>query len=284
MIRPITLALFWIASITLFASPALAEGFPLILYYHQFTKSSAKAFRSQLTKLLGSGYKPITSEELVRALAEGKPLPAKSVMIHIDDVYETAYQYAVPILREKGVKAEFFAHTHFVGSNQNSAKMSWTQLRELENDELFTVYSHTWTHPDLRKVSTTRGYAACDPKQTQLESELKLPLKELIENLEPKRKPEILAYPMGLFNQKVVDAAKKDYLIAYATETPWINADHDKDWLYKIPREKMEPNYSLENTIKAYEKRSSGINLNSASLQLSAEWKSRALKWLHNRR
>jgi peptidoglycan/xylan/chitin deacetylase (PgdA/CDA1 family) len=167
-------------------------------------------------------------------------------MIHIDDVYESAYQHAVPALRRQNFKAEFFAHTHYVGKTGRSPKMSWDKLRQLERDRLFAVYSHTWKHPDLRKVSRSRSYPECKLRQSELESELKLPLRDLIEHLSPKRAPQILAYPMGFFSKNVLDATKQDYLIAYATNTEGVDADRDRDWLYKIPREKMEPHYDLK--------------------------------------
>lgn len=256
--------------------------FPLILYYHQFSSKSRDAFRAQLQELKDLGYQSIHSEDLVRALVTGKPLPEKSVLIHIDDVYESAYRIAVPLLREFQVKAEFFAHTQYVGSDQGARKMNWTQLRELENDPLFQVSSHTLTHPDLRKTVGVLPAPQCQNYTSLLVQELKQPVLDLEKQLKPEKMPAVLAYPMGKYNKSVQDAAKAYYLLAYATEFSRADSGKNESWIYEIPRTKMEPHYVLADAIAEHEKRVARIHLQSENLMLPEGWKRRAKRWLHS--
>jgi peptidoglycan/xylan/chitin deacetylase (PgdA/CDA1 family) len=256
--------------------------FPLILYYHQFSSKSRDAFRAQLQGLKEQGYQAIQSEDLVRALATGTSLPEKSVLIHIDDVYESAYRVAVPLLREFKMKAEFFAHTQFVGSEQGARKMTWAQLRELESDPLFQVSSHTLTHPDLRKTVGVLPAPQCRDYTTLLAQELKQPILDLEKQLKPEKMPAVLAYPMGKYNSSVRAAAQEYYLLAYATELSRADSEKSESWIYEIPRTKMEPHYDLQETIAEHEKRVSRLNLQSETLKLPENWKKRAKRWLHS--
>ncbi len=256
--------------------------FPLILYYHQFSSKSRDAFRAQLQGLKDQGYQSIQSEDLIRSLVTGKPLPEKSVLIHIDDVYESAYRVAVPLLREFKMKAEFFAHTQFVGSEKGAPKMTWAQLRELESDPLFQVSSHTLTHPDLRKTVGVVPQPQCQNYTSLLAQELKQPILDLEKQLGPEKMPAVLAYPMGKYNSSVRAAAQDYYLLAYATELSPADSEKSPSWLYEIPRTKMEPHYDLLETISEHEKRVSKLNLQSETLKLPENWKKRAKRWLHS--
>lgn len=258
------------------------SGFPLILYYHQFSAKSRDAFRAQLQGLKDQGYQAIQSEDLVRALVTGTPLPEKSVLIHVDDVYESAYRVAVPLLREFQMKAEFFAHTQFVGSEHGAPKMTWAQLRELESDPLFQVSSHTLTHPDLRKTVGVSPAPQCQNYTSLLAQELKQPILDLEKHLKPEKMPAVLAYPMGKYNSSVRAAAQEYYLLAYATELSRADSEKSESWIYEIPRTKMEPHYDLQEIIAEHEKRVAKLNLQSKSLKLPEGWKKRAKRWLYS--
>ena len=83
------------------------DGNPLTLYCDQFDQ--------QMAYLAEEGYHTITLDEMMDAAESGAPLPAKPVVITLDDGYVDNYEYAYPILKKYGFKATIFLINDFTG-------------------------------------------------------------------------------------------------------------------------------------------------------------------------
>ena len=83
---------------------------------------------------------------LARFLDGKEPLPAKSVVITIDDGYRSTYEIAYPILRKFGFPATVFLYTDFVGA---SDAMTWAQMKEMIGSGLVTIQPHSKSHANL---------------------------------------------------------------------------------------------------------------------------------------
>ncbi len=103
-------------------------------------------FKEILDAIEEEGLTPISMDQLYEHLSSGKAIPEKSVVLTFDDNYQSFYDMAWPLLKEKKYPACVFVHTAFVGQTTGRAKMSWETLKELVKDPLFTVGGHTINH------------------------------------------------------------------------------------------------------------------------------------------
>src|SRR5215208_5871147 len=73
----------------------------------------------------------------------------KVVILNFDDVYESQYINAKPILDKYGYKATYYVVCNYVG---NSGRLTWEDITALKN-EGYDIASHTMNHADLTKTS-----------------------------------------------------------------------------------------------------------------------------------
>lgn len=127
-----------------------------------------EVFRQQLTGLLKDGYRFLKLSDALRAHHQGRSLPPRSVILTFDDVYESVYRHAFPVLRELGVPAVAFVATAFLDSSQPFPFDAWSlehrdripaedyrplrfaQCHEMIESELIEMGAHTHTHQDFR--------------------------------------------------------------------------------------------------------------------------------------
>jgi peptidoglycan/xylan/chitin deacetylase (PgdA/CDA1 family) len=108
-------------------------------------------FESDLRYLSEAGYQTITLDDLLYALTQGRPLPAKPVILTFDDGYEDNYTNAFPLLRKYGMTGHFFIISDFVNQGR-SGYMTWPQIEEMATaGQRFG--SHSRDHPDLEGKS-----------------------------------------------------------------------------------------------------------------------------------
>ncbi|HEY1392223.1 MAG TPA: polysaccharide deacetylase family protein, partial [Methylibium sp.] len=148
---------------------------------------------------------------------EGRqPLPRRSVVITIDDGYESVYRYAFPLLRKYGFPATLFVYTDFIGAREG---LSWAQLQELAASGLIDIEAHSKTHRNLIE----RAAGEDDERYRQdIEMEAKAPRELLERRLGVKIRN--YAYPYGDANETVLAAlARQQYQLA-VTVNPGGNA------------------------------------------------------------
>ena len=78
------------------------------------------AFRAQM-EYIARHYNVISLEEALRSWSSRSPLPPRSCVITLDDGYLDAYEHAVPILENLGMKATFF----IIGKVLKSHESPW---------------------------------------------------------------------------------------------------------------------------------------------------------------
>jgi len=105
-------------------------------------------FEAQLQWLAQNGYTSISLYDLVYALAQGKPLPPRPVILTFDDGYRDAYENAFPLLQKYGFKGTFFVITEFIDQNYPDY-LAWSEV-DVMNSAGMDIEPHTKTHPDLR--------------------------------------------------------------------------------------------------------------------------------------
>ena len=138
-----------------------------ILTYHNFepvkpgivTISTAR-FEEQLQYIKEHGYTIIPLKEAVAYLqGKKKSLPAKPVVITIDDGRITVYQNLLPLVKKYNIPVTLFIYPSI--TSHESYAMTWEQIKELQKTGLFDIQSHTYTHPDFnddQKQMTPAAY------------------------------------------------------------------------------------------------------------------------------
>lgn len=178
---------------------------PMLMYHHvqpmdianklghgQLTVDSA-IFDQQMAYLVASGYKMISSEELVNALFSHQQVPAKSMVITVDDGYDDAYDYAYQTAKKYNFKIDFMIPTGLIN---NPGYMNWNQLKEMAGNPLVTMYNHTWSHTALGSVDKGTIVREVSEAKKQLQDNLGV-------------NTSVLVYPYGSFNDLAIATARE---------------------------------------------------------------------------
>ena len=193
-----------------------------VLCYHRFGSGggkmmvSADDFAAQLEWLARNDYHVIALSRLAGFLEGSEPLPRRSVVITIDDGYESVYRIALPLLRKYGFHATVFVYTDFIGA---ADALSWSQLQEMEASGLVDVEAHSKTHRNLieREADTS------DERYLQmLDMEARSPREILERRLAGK--VQYFAFPYGDANQPLLDVLARQHYQLGLTVTPGGNA------------------------------------------------------------
>lgn len=191
-----------------------------VLCYHRFGVEVAdsmtiknSAFAEQLAWLKTNGYTVISLESAMQYMqGKIKSIPAKSVVITVDDGHKSVYSDMAPIVKKYKIPVTLFIYPSAI-SNAKYA-MNWEQLRELETTKLFRVESHTYWHPNFKKEKKKLSpdeYAKFVDKQ----------LGGAKKKLEEKMGHEIkyLAWVFGIYDDGLLNDAKKTgYAMAFTID------------------------------------------------------------------
>ncbi|MBL8361269.1 MAG: polysaccharide deacetylase family protein [Rubrivivax sp.] len=194
-----------------------------ILCYHRFGPVATKmtitpqAFAQQLEHLAKNGWRVIPLAELRGFLDARKPLPPRTVVITMDDGYESVHRHAFPLLKKHGFPATLFVYTDFIGAPD---ALSWSQLQEMQRSGLVDVQSHSKSHRNLIE----RGAAETDARyRLAIDAEMRVPRELLARRIEGTTVQHI-AWPFGDANATVLEAAARNGFELGATVMPGGNA------------------------------------------------------------
>ena len=181
-----------------------------ILCYHRFGPGQSKMmvaapqFEAQLDWLARNNYQVLRLADVASFLAGKKPLPQRSVVITIDDGYESVYRHALPLLKKYNFPATLFVYTDFIGSRDG---LSWAQLQELAASGLVDIQAHSKSHRNLIEHAADESDASY---RQNVEAELRQPRATLERRLAAVGvKVHHFAYPFGDANEVVLDAMQR---------------------------------------------------------------------------
>ncbi|MBE0567005.1 MAG: polysaccharide deacetylase family protein [Krumholzibacteria bacterium] len=133
----------------LFGMPALGD--------REFWTTPRAEFARHLAWFRDTGTQVMTLDEVADLVAAGRPLPARAVVLTIDDADRSVYEIAWPLLQEYGVRAHLFVPTAKVGGPWSSLELCrWEELREMAASGAVLVESHA--HDLHHKIKTRGGY------------------------------------------------------------------------------------------------------------------------------
>ncbi len=175
-------------------------------------------FAAQMDYLVTHGYHTITLDEFGKALTFATPLPAKPIVITLDDGYRDSYTDAFPILKARGLKAVNFVITGFVGG---PIYLTWDHIQEMQKSGVFTFEAHTVHHLALTYLTSQKTLEELTESKRDLETHLG-------------KAPNWIAYPYGNVNETVAqEVPKAGYTGAFGTN---LGNFHSTDHLYTLAR------------------------------------------------
>ncbi len=199
--------------------------FPPVLMYHDMKETpdnyfdvTVEDFRTQLDWLQAEGYKTLSMEEFVAVVKSGEPFPENAVLITFDDGYRGIYDFAAPELKKRGMKATFFIIVNSLGKKDYITE---AELLELAAEPLFSIGSHTLTHPHLEQLKKNK-------KQKEISRS-----RELLA-AKTERRIDALAFPYGGYDKSVIRAAQEaGYAVTFAVQDRGLLHEPAR---YSIPR------------------------------------------------
>lgn len=208
----------------------------LVLMYHSVSDEH-KDYRYNLRvdrfekqmQYLSENFEIVSTEKLVEKIKNNAEPEGISLAVTFDDGYMNNYQNAVPILEKKTIPTTFFITTGFIENKdmdemrdgERIEKMTWDEIKDISSRKVFTVGSHTHTHPFLPELTGK-----------EMTEELEKSKKILEEKTDEKIK--YVSYPGGRYNKNVIKTARKSgYDASFTSDRVLNNAETD---LYKIGR------------------------------------------------
>lgn len=182
---------------------------------------SPQTFEKQLAFLKRHGYRVLWLEDAAELMSgRGRRPAGRSLVLTFDDGTEDNYTYMFPILRKYGFPATIFMPVEHIGQ---PGKLTWEQLKEMQESGLVRVGSHSLSHCFLETIA--------DPQQLAREV---LGSKQL---LEERLGTEVatFSYPCGRLNAQVRSAVEQaGYRAAVVTNPGKRIPDNDRFALKRI--------------------------------------------------
>jgi biofilm PGA synthesis lipoprotein PgaB len=173
--------------------------------------STVAELKSQLAAIRSHRCNVISLDALYKHLAEGTPVPPRSVVLTFDDNNRGLYENAFPLLKQYKYPATLFVHTNYIGVTTSKPHCDWKMLMEMQKSGLVTIQGHSCSHPaDMRLLP-----------QSEIDKEL-LDSKALIEK-HTGRPVIAFAYTEGHYNDALARSVARDgYKMAFTED--WGNA------------------------------------------------------------
>lgn len=200
-------------------APDYCIDLPIVMYHHiqplpiaeQLGHApltvNADDFDQQVKYLKENGYNAISAEDLVNALVTRTPLPAKSIMLTIDDGYDDNYTYAFLTAKKYQMIVNFFIPTGLI---DKPGYMNWDHLIEMSHNPYAKLYNHTTSHAQLSTLSKEGIVQEVGNANNDFKQKLGLDNK-------------IVAYPYGSYNDLVLETMKEMGMTAAISTDPGRN-------------------------------------------------------------
>ena len=141
--------------------------------------------------------------------------PMNGIALTFDDGYFDNFNLVAPYLLEKKIPFTIFVITNFI-KNSKKGFMNEENLKELSNNSLVSIGSHTCNHDDLTKINHEKVLEELKGSKSYLENLLG---KEI----------SLMSYPFGKYNnfvkKKVIEVG---YKLAFSSNFYFNNENQDK--------------------------------------------------------
>jgi len=112
------------------------------LIYHRFgedkyptTSVSLEQLDMHINELTNGNYNVLPLMDGVSALLAGEKLPTRSIIITVDDAFNSFYKFGWPKFKAAGLPVTLFVSTASIDGNEFDY-LSWDQLREMKSERI----------------------------------------------------------------------------------------------------------------------------------------------------
>jgi peptidoglycan/xylan/chitin deacetylase (PgdA/CDA1 family) len=202
---------------------------PILMYHrvHRYATELTKSlpdltiepqrFAAQIAGLQQAGYRSITIAQLFGALFHGAALPAKPVLITVDDGYVDDVTQILPVLLAHHLTAAFYIIT---GRFHEAGFVSEAQVRQLDAAGM-DIGAHTRHHLDLPSLGAAQMQDEVAGSRQDLERVLHHPIASF-------------AYPAGSYDAAAIDVVRRaGFAIALTTNA---GAEDSSLHPFELPR------------------------------------------------
>lgn len=231
----------------------VAQKIPVLNYHHLYDGElkgsvyegngaviSVSMFKEQMDYLHSENFYTASLDE-IQLFLEGKiDLPKKTVVITFDDGYRSNFEYAYPLLKERGFTAALFVvglSTERASNgeivNPRLIRMTYEDIEQAR--DVFTIGNHSY---DLHYLKDNQAVALTSTKEAIIADTLKV---------QERLRTKYYAYPYGKYNETVIKALKEtNHLLAFTVEEGYLVRETPP---YEIPRFGVFP-YTTLNKFK----------------------------------
>lgn len=237
---------------------------PVALMYHHLDPAEdgsnmsvigLEEFAMQMAYLAENNYTAMTVTEWMTA----KAVPEKTVIITIDDGYESVYTYMLPILVEYDIKASIYPIVASTPGEKNTPgipHLTWEQMQHMVDTGLIEIGSHTYDlhfHIDgpvgrgsalvtKKWLSELERYETDAEFRDRAREDLALSKELLEENLGIE--VTSFAYPYGRWTDEVEEIGKEVGFKYFLTLDPQVQNED------QMTRVNVPPGLTLEEFVK----------------------------------
>lgn len=232
----------------------------VVLTYHHISNNpfsgitiTPERFEEDLKMLKENNFNVISLRDMLNAM-EGKfKLPQNAVVITFDDGIESFYRYAYPLLKKYNIPAVQFIITarneSYSPSDRELNPLSPEEISEMFSSGLVDIQSHThnshdyvYINSDFKKApKLTFKIYNTDTNTKETDEEY---LARITMDLQASREiiykytgvyPDMLCFPYGSYNKKVIDVARSQGYNYFITTEPGCNQENSKkSIIYRI--------------------------------------------------
>ena len=196
----------------------------LSLMYHRFdekkhpsTNIQMDIFKKQIKIIKNLKYNFYDPKDLVEEF--NIPKIEKKILITIDDAFSSFYEVAWPYLKTKKIPFILFVSTESVGKN---GYMTWSQIKELEKENIAYIGNHSHTHNYLVDLEN-------DSFINDINTSSSIFKKKLGYN------PIFFSYPFGEYSSLIKEYISKNFIFSFGQHSGVIDINKDRHELPRFP-------------------------------------------------
>lgn len=187
-------------------------------------------FKAQIDYLIAQDAEFLSETQVVETLKNGHDFPDRCVWISFDDIEQSVYANAFPILKAREIPFSVYILTAQVGKNyQNLQMASWEQLKEMQQSGLVEVGVHT---NNLHYLQDNKAvFLQPNMAQTFLKD-----LKESKQAMEEHLgiEPTHFAYPFGTGSTELAAILEKEEMTAAILVPQTIKEQDSPLWINRL--------------------------------------------------